>query len=619
MYELIAQGPEPRQRLKMRLDSGRGYLIGRATDADVPVPWERFLSSAHIDLEINAEGMRLRARAGSQNPVFVDGEPRTNCRVAMGEQWVVGSTRFWVIEVGLDSTPGNQRQLQELTFTRQQLQQVRIADADRRMDVLARLPAVIGSVGEAGERDARLVNLLLTGIPQADVVAVIDEGADSQRLKLGAWERRLETAGAFRPSGRLVEDALHRDEGTLLHLWSSEEQRSAVYTQAPEADWAYCTPVGKRDGRRWGLYVAGRLPSETVSGVNRAVANRLQSDVKFTELVASIINSVIRTGSLEANVAVLRQFLSPPVVAALERSSDEGTLDIALLEPCECNVTVLFCDLRGFSQRAEEQAHNLRGLLERVSGALEIMTSNVTAFGGVTGDFLGDATLGFWGWPFPSEEAPLNACRSALAIRATFDMLRADPSHPLHDFEVGVGIAHGRAVAGKIGTQDRMTVSVFGPVVNLASRLEGLTRQLRVPILLDEQTAGIVRERLSETEGRTRRLARLLPYGVETPLTVSELLPPESEFPQLTSQHLRQYEEGLDQFIAGNWDAAHASLHAMPAADRAPDFLMLRIAQSHRRSTQLGRDHPHARQVTLHRRQATPAGELTDRLVEMAA
>ena len=137
--------------------------------------------------------------------------------------------------------------------------------------------------------------------------------------------------------------------------------------------------------------------------------------------------------------------------------------------------------------RAEEQADNLTGLLERVSLALEVMTSQILRFGGVTGDFQGDAALGFWGWPLESPEAPLNACRAALAIREEFSRAQADPDHPLRDFETSIGISYGRAVAGKIGTREQVKVTVFGPVVNLASRLEAMTRELHVSVLIDER------------------------------------------------------------------------------------------------------------------------------------
>ena len=100
-------------------------------------------------------------------------------------------------------------------------------------------------------------------------------------------------------------------------------------------------------------------------------------------------------------------------------------------------------------------------------------------------------------------------------------------SDPRAGFQVCIGIAHGQAIAGKIGTNEQVKVGVFGPVVNMGARLEGMTRQLRVPILIDEVTANVVRQSMPPDKGRCRHLGRVRPYGMDVPLMVSELLPPE--------------------------------------------------------------------------------------------
>ncbi|HEY7699186.1 MAG TPA: adenylate/guanylate cyclase domain-containing protein [Vicinamibacteria bacterium] len=73
-------------------------------------------------------------------------------------------------------------------------------------------------------------------------------------------------------------------------------------------------------------------------------------------------------------------------------------------------------------------------------------------------------------------------------------------------------MATGEAVAGKLGTAGQFKIDVFGPVVNLASRLEGITKQLRVPILADENTVSRVKASKAGGDLRFRRLARLRPY-----------------------------------------------------------------------------------------------------------
>ena len=151
----------------------------------------------------------------------------------------------------------------------------------------------------------------------------------------------------------------------------------------------------------------------------------------------------------------------------------------------------------------------------------------------------------------------------------------------LANFQVGIGIAHGRAVAGKIGTVDQVKVTVFGPVVNLASRLESMTKQLRVPIVIDAGHRGDRGLPVDCREGRVRTLGKILPYGTDTPVVVNELLPP-ADASELTDEHLKLYNEAVEHFIAGRWEDAYRRLHMIPAGDRAQDFLSMVIAHHNR-------------------------------------
>ena len=139
-------------------------------------------------------------------------------------------------------------------------------------------------------------------------------------------------------------------------------------------------------------------------------------------------------------------------------------------------------------------------------------------------------------------------------------------------FNAGVGIATGPAVAGKIGTVDQVKVTVFGPVVNLASRLEGMTKVLNAPILLDEATARAVREQVPRQLARVRRIARVCPFGMETGVEVSELLPPVDQYPALSDEHLAMCETALDAFLQRDWPRAYDLLRRMPTEDRVSDF-----------------------------------------------
>ncbi|WP_397568405.1 adenylate/guanylate cyclase domain-containing protein [Schlesneria sp. T3-172] len=575
VLELVAQGSETEQHWRKRLEPGQRYCIGRHPECELSVKWDPQISRQHVQIDVHPDHLQLSRVEAARNPLFFAGEAVGTCRVEVGQHFVVGSTSFHVTqpetEVGIVAAP-----FEEVAFKRAELRKIRYQDPENRIEVLTHLPEVISGARDDSELYYRLANLLLKGVVHAEAVAIVTTSG-TEEVQMLHWDRRHETAGPFRPSRRLVTEAIERRQSSVLHIWETDSPVPSDKTLTQEFDWAYCTPVPGLAMEPAGLYVAGRMGKTFVPGTTLSDALQLEADVKFTELVAEIISSVIRARRLERQKAGLRQFFAPPILAAL---GDE--LDTTLLEPSECDVTVMFCDLRGFSQRLENEAGDLIGLLERVSRALGVMTHHILENGGVTGDFQGDAALGFWGWPFPSPDAAVHACRAALGIRAAFAKAAATRNHPLADFEMGIGIAHGRAVAGKIGTAEQVKVTVFGPVVNLASRLESMTKQLRVPILLDEGAAKMVRDRLKPTEGRLRRLAQILPYGMETPVTVSELLPPASDFPELTDAHLESYEAGVAGFIAGNWDEAYRHLHAMPASDRAQDFLMQQIVLNNR-------------------------------------
>ena len=571
MFRLIAFHHGRRLDREFVLADNRQLVLGRADEADVATAWDERISRRHAELQASRDGVVVQRVAESTNPIFVDGVEVTTARITSGQSFVIGDSRFEVQQVTQTDSPRNQT-VQQLAIDRQQLQRVRYDDAAKRIDVLTSLPSVIRESGIERDLHVRLASLLLAGIQNADGVAIVGL-ADNVRPRVFHQEQRFETGESMQPSSRLIANAMEQ-QTTILHVWDNAASTDTQYTQVAGFAWAFCTPFSDLSGDR-ALYVTGRGVQETPETSER----RLHADIKFTEFIAEVISALQRQRRLERQQSGLRQFFSPPILEALGRD-----LDTSLLEPRECDVTVLFCDLRGFSHRAEEESANLTGLLERVSLALEVMTSQILRFGGVTGDFQGDAALGFWGWPIASDEAPLNACRAALAIREEFARAQADPEHPLRDFETSIGIAHGRAVAGKIGTREQVKVTVFGPVVNLASRLESMTRELHVSVLVDENLDQLIRQKLSPSEGRVRRLLQVLPYGMDRSLLVSELVPPESRLPALTDQHLADFERGVTSFIAGKWSDAWKYLHRMPAEDRAQDYLAMLITQHDRKA-----------------------------------
>ncbi len=579
MADLIAQGPRAGDRWRRSLTAERASVLGRA-GAALPAPWDELISRRHAELCWDGRRLHVRRLGDARNPIFFQGRAAETFEVAPGEHFVIGSTTFTLADERVHVSLDVPAPLEEQTFSTEYLHSLPFRRVGPHIDVLGRLPEAISAADGDAELSVRLVNLLLAGLPRAGAAALVAvrDASQPQHAPVDVlhWDRRSVIAGEFQPSERLIRDAIHRGE-SVLHVWNAADSGSpSEFTISQGIDWAFCTPVAGKACRGWGLYVAGRFTSDRHTPEQVSDPSDLRDDLKFTELAATTLGALCDVRYLERQRAGLSQFFSPLVLDTLQ-----GVDPDEALAPRETQVTVLFCDLRGFSRTSERSADDLLGLLHRVSRALGVTTHHIRDQGGVLGDFHGDAAMGFWGWPLPQPDAAQRAARAALAIREQF-AAATSPGEPLADFQVGIGIATGNAVAGKIGTVDQVKVTVFGPVVNLASRLEGMTKILHAPILIDQQTADLLRLTLSREEGRLRRVARVRPFGLEQPLEVCELLPSESQYAALSDAHIADYEQALDDVLAGNWQQAFERLHRVPADDRVKDFLTVLIAQHNR-------------------------------------
>ncbi|MEX0678713.1 MAG: adenylate/guanylate cyclase domain-containing protein [Pirellulales bacterium] len=579
MADLIAQGADAEHRWRRTLHEGRVVVLGRA-GGGWPAAWDDRISRRHAELSWDGRRLRVRRLAEARNPIFVAGRPADEFEISPGEHFVIGETTFTLSDERVSISLDAPLPLQQQTFTAEYLHNLSFRRAGAHIDVLGRLPQVIAGADSDAELSLRLVNLLLAGLPRAGaaaLVAVRDLALARPTIEVLHWDRRSATTGDFQPSQRLILDAVARGE-SVLHVWNAAESSTlSEFTISQGIDWACCTPVAGNACQGWALYVAGRFGDGRAPGEPVSDPTDLRDEVKFTELAATTLGALADVRLLERQRAALSQFFAPVVLDALSGVDPE-----VALAPRETVVTVLFCDLRGFSRTSERSSQDLLGLLNRVSQALGVTTRHIRDCGGVLGDFHGDAAMGFWGWPLAEPDAAVRAATAALAIRGQFAAAARRALDPLADFRAGIGIATGSAVAGKIGTVDQVKITVFGPVVNLASRLEGMTKILQAPILVDERTAAILRAELPSDVGRLRRVAVVKPYGLDHKLEVTELLPPEAELPELADKHIAEYERALDDVLAGRWGEAFERLHRVPTEDRVKDFLTVLIAQHNR-------------------------------------
>ena len=579
MHYLIAQGPETSQRWRRRLWESRPVTLGRGI-GDWKVDWDNQISRDHADLVLEQGRLSVRKIPAATNPVFFQGQQLKHFVLSPGDHFVIGQTRFNLVAENVYVTEDLPSPDAVRKFDPEKLRRGNYRDAGKKIAVLSQLPDVISRATTSTDLLVHVVSILLTGIRRATTVAIVRSSSTSEAApEVLHFDQRVMTGCDFQPSARLIRRAVESGE-SVLHLWKTGGQfGDEQITILRNGDWAFVSPLPGEAASGMAVYVAGNYDLAIDSDPEGDPLD-LHDDVKFTELVATTLGNVYQVQNLKQKQASLRSFFSPVVLDAIAGQNPD-----VVLAPRECEVSVLFCDLRGFSRRSEQYAEQLLELLDRVSSALGVTTREILAQRGVVGDFHGDATMGFWGWPLAQADQTLRACKAALNIQKEFLSFAQQADHSLNDFQIGLGIATGNAVAGRIGTEDQVKVTVFGPVVNIAARLETMTQQLRAGILVDERTHQRIRElSIAEHAGvpAVRRLCIVKPVGMDNPIKVSQVLPGQGESGWLSQADIELYERGLDAFTEGNWETAFEIFHQVPAEDKAKDFLTVFIAQHNR-------------------------------------
>lgn len=215
---------------------------------------------------------------------------------------------------------------------------------------------------------------------------------------------------------------------------------------------------------------------------NLATHMRVMSNDEFGDLAIGL-NSMVDTLRQEETIRRLFSLYVTPEVAA-HAITHGAELGGQLTE-----ATVLFSDIRGFTSLTEQLgADAIIALLNRYFNR---MTEAITAQGGLVNKFGGDSLLAVFGTPLnPNPEHAPRAVQAAQAMLATLEAFNAEQrAQGEPELHIGIGVATGPLVAGNVGSQERLEYTVIGDTVNLASRLEALTKTLGVPLLLSDATA----------------------------------------------------------------------------------------------------------------------------------
>ena len=221
-------------------------------------------------------------------------------------------------------------------------------------------------------------------------------------------------------------------------------------------------------------------------------------------------------------------------------------------------MTVLFSDIRGFTTISEGLTP--QQLSDVLNAYLTEMTHVIHQRRGTIDKYIGDAVMAFWGAPIAVPGHAREAVLAGLEMQAKLaDMNRDFVRRGWPEIHIGVGVNTGRMSVGNMGSEFRMAYTVMGDAVNLASRLEGLTKQYGVKILIGERTRATVPDIVCLEVDRVRV------KGKETPVSIFEPLGDEASVGETGLSRARRFGEALDAYRNRRWDQAETILGQLAA------------------------------------------------------
>jgi adenylate cyclase len=532
-----------------QLVSNRQRVVVAHTD-------EKRISRKHALLEPQVDGSFLVTNLSDKQPIGLpDGNalpPKARCCVAADTLLMLGQKTIRLQRTGSQALP------------------------------LQRLSEPTAPPGRSVFKAASLAYLALPSAAGIEMKALVPW----LQATLDVLQSAASSADFFEKAARAVVDLIDLDSGRVLLLKGDEWQTQALCT-GPRVARATNRPVSRhvlntvcQEKRTfWDVSTPSLPVPVSLREIDAVVAapildghgtvigalygdrrQKIGSDSteRITELKAMLVEVLARgiaagLARLEQEQAALaarvqfEQFFTPELSRQLAQKPD-------LLQGRDTEVTILFCDIRGFS-RISEHLGPAR-TVEWISDVMGALSDCVRAQAGVLVDYIGDELIAMWGAPEEQPDHARLACRAALAMLEQVPKLNDRWQTVLKEpMELGIGINTGLARVGNIGSHHKFKYGPLGNSVNLASRVQGATKYLKCKLLI----TGATQAKLDNTFA-TRRLCQGRVVNIAEPVALHELVPSDQAgWPEAKVQ----YEQALEEFenknlsgaarILGNW------------------------------------------------------------------
>jgi adenylate cyclase len=256
-------------------------------------------------------------------------------------------------------------------------------------------------------------------------------------------------------------------------------------------------------------------------------------------------------------------YIPPELVDEMSHSPTEFSLDGENRE-----MTVLFSDVRGFTTISEGM--DPKQLTQLMNALLTPMTRVIHKHRGTIDKYMGDAIMSFWGAPIRDNEHGRHALYAAMEMMDELEIMQADfRQRGWPTVNIGIGINTGNMNVGNMGSEFRMAYTVLGDAVNLGSRLEGLTKNYGVNIIVSESTKNGIPEFIF------RELDLVRVKGKNEPVAIFEPVGHKNDLDKSTTSELSSYKQALKAFRKQDWDKAELDYFNLNRAN--PDRLLYQV------------------------------------------
>jgi adenylate cyclase len=529
---------------------GGSIEFGRAGQQDdIPrcVLTDRYVSAHHLSI-LELEGGRVRVQNLSKtNAVHIRDHPslaiQQSCELSLPVYLTVGETQVEIESVRpsisgehLETVAQPRHPVEGAVSTATSLLELGLSPSPETLthwfETVIRIQRAAAGSPEFYEQAARAV---------VDLVG-LDRGLVILR-RLGRWmvqSRYPDSDQLGREFSLTILDRVARERRTFFQ--SSASLTTTESLQGVEA--VAASPIFDGRGEVVGVLYGCRNRHTTHAGVGIGAL-----EAQVLQLLASVVEVGLARQQHEAEASRLRvqfeQFFTADLARELEKNPK-------LLDGQEREVTVLFGDIRGFSRMAEHLGPT--DTCRLVSDVMERLTTQVHAFDGVIVDYTGDGLMAMWNAPHTDEQHAVKACHAALGMLRQLPELDKQWSNAIgQPLRLGIGVNSGPALCGNTGSKHKFKYGPLGHAVNVASRVEGATKFLGIPVLITGSTRGKVNEAFA-----TRRLCRARVYGINDPIHLYEVFDEKADPDWYERRDI--YERALALYEAGDWAGASRTL-----------------------------------------------------------